>query len=647
MMKNNINDKAMMLRTIKSILVVITLAFFMQSCDDRLNLVPEDERTNADAAFEDPAAYKEFLAKLYAGISLSGQQGPAGAADLAGLDEGFSNYLRLYWKMQELTTDEAIIGWNDGTIQDLHGQSWTSGNEFIRTMYTRLMYQVTLTNEFLRQTTSDKLDSRGVDAALQAEIQTYRAEARFMRALTYWHAMDLFANPPFVTEDDPTGAFLPEQIQRADLFDYVESELLAILDEMAAPRQNEYGRADRAAAWMVLAKIYLNAEVYTGTSRYADAITYTDNIIGEGYSIPEIPYYHSFLADNDSNGAQDEVIFTIPFDGLRTQAYGGMTFLVHAPVGGTMDPADFGISGGWFGIRTTPTFVDQFSTDGFDPVTATNAIGTLSDWGLVGSATPNSWDGPDTQLAEISANVYQGYINFVDGEMKFRFNNDWSLNYGLDSSSENPAALSEGGGNIAVEAGTYKITLDLNTFTYSMDLIDGRNLFYTDGQNLDIEEVGPFNQGYAVAKYRNVDVNGVQGSDSSGEHTDIDYPMFRLADAYLMYAEAALRGGGGSMSNAVDYINEIRGRAYGNEAGNITESDLTLDFILDERSRELYWECHRRQDLIRFGQFSDQGVWQWKGNVFLGTTTESFRDIMPIPSTDLGINTNLEQNTGY
>ena len=642
-----INNKAMMIRTIKSVLVVITLAFFMQSCDDRLNLIPEDDREGAEAAFEDPAAYKEFLAKIYAGISLSGQEGPAGAPDLAGLDEGFSNYLRLYWKMQELTTDEAIIGWNDGTIQDLHGQSWTSGNEFIRTMYSRLLYQVALTNEYLRQTTDSKLDSRGVDAALQAEIQTYRAEARFMRALTYWHAMDLFANPPFVTEDDPVGAFLPEQIQRADLFDYVESELLAVLDDMAAPRQNEYGRADRAAAWMVLAKIYLNAEVYTGTARYADAITYTNNIIGEGYSIPETPYYHSFLADNDSNGAQDEVIFTIPFDGLRTQAYGGMTFLVHAPVGGTMDPADFGISGGWFGVRTTPTFVDQFNTDGFDPVTATNAIGTLSDWGLVGSATPNSWDGPDTQLAEISANVYQGYINFVDGEMKFRFNNDWSLNYGLDSSSENPAALSEGGDNIAVEAGTYKITLDLNTFTYSMDLIDGRNLFYTDGQNLDIEEVGPFNQGYAVAKYRNVDVNGVQGSDSSGEHTDIDYPMFRLADAYLMYAEAALRGGGGSMSTAVDYINEIRGRAYGNEAGNITVSDLTLDFILDERSRELYWECHRRQDLIRFGQFSDQGVWQWKGNVFQGTTTESFRDIMPIPSTDLGINTNLEQNTGY
>ncbi len=647
MMNNYINNKAMMLRTIKSILVVLTLAFFMQSCADKLDLQPEDSRLTGDAAFENPDAYKEFLAKLYAGISLSGQQGPAGFPDLAGLDEGFSNYLRLYWKMQELTTDEAIIGWNDGTIQDLHGQTWTSGNEFIRTMYSRIMYQVALTNEFMRQTTDAKLDSRGVDATLRADIQTYRAEARYMRALTYWHAMDLFANPPFVTEDDPVGAFLPQQIQRADLFTYVESELLDILDEMVGPRQNEYGRADRAAAWMVLAKLYLNAEVYTGTARNADVITYTDNIIGAGYSIPEIPYFHSFLADNDSNGAQDEVIFTIPFDGLNTQAYGGMTFLVHAPVGGTMDPVDFGISGGWFGVRTTPTFVDQFSMDDFDPISATNAIGTISDWGLVGGATPNGWDGPDTQLAEVSTNIFQGYINLVDGEMKFRFNNDWSLNYGLDASSEDPTLLSEGGDNIVVEEGLYKVTFNLNNLTYSLDSVDGRELLYTDGQNKDIEEVGPFNQGYAVAKYRNVDVNGNQGSDSSGEFPDTDFPMFRLADAYLMYAEATLRGGGGSMNTAVGYVNEIRERAYGNAGGNIAEADLTLDFVLDERSRELYFEGHRRQDLIRFGQFSNQGVWQWKGGVFQGTTTDSFRDIMPIPATDLGINTNLEQNTGY
>ncbi len=536
----------MILRTIKSFLVLFTVALFVQSCEERLDLQPEDSRLTGEAAFENPESYKQFLAKIYAGISLSGQEGPAGSADLAGLDEGFSNYLRLYWKMQELTTDEALISWNDGTIQDLHGQVWTSGNEFIRTMYSRLMYQVALTNEFLRQTTDSKLNDRGVNSQLRDEIKTYRAEVRFMRALTYWHAMDLFANPPFITENDPIGAFLPPQIQRADLFEYVESELLDILDDLPEPNADPvdyYGRADRAAAWMVLAKIYLNAEVYTGTPRYADVITYTNNIIGSGYSIPNTPYAYSFLADNDSNGAQQEVIFTIPYDGLRTQVFGGMTFITHAAVGGTMNPVDFGINGGWAGLRTTPTLVELFP-----------------------------------------------------GE-------------------ENSA--------------------------------DGRELFYTDGQNKNIADVSTFEDGYSISKYRNVDINGNAGSDSSGDHTDIDFPMFRLADVYLMYAEAVLRGGGGDMSTAVGYINELRVRAYGDTSGNIGTADLDLDFILDERARELYWEAHRRTDLIRFNQFSENGIWQWKGGVQQGTTTNSYRDIMPIPATDLGINTNLEQNTGY
>lgn len=540
---NTIKYFKAMMRTLKFVFAAFTMILFIQSCESNLDLQPEDGRLTGDAAFEDPAAYKQFLAKLYAGISLSGQDGPAGNPDLAGLDEGFSNYLRLYWKMQQLTSDEAIIGWNDGTIKDLHAQTWTSGNEFIRTMYSRIFYQVALTNEFLRQTTDAKLDSRGVDADLRADIQDFRAEARFMRALSYWHAMDLFANVPFITEDDAIGAFLPEQIQRADLFNYIESELLDIQGSIVGARQNEYGRADQAAVWMLLAKLYLNSEVYTGTPRYSEVITYTNNIIGAGYSIPNNEYYQLFLADNDSNGAQEEVIFTIPFDGLNTQSFGGMTFLVHAPVGGSMDPALFGINGGWFGIRTTPTFVEQFP-----------------------------------------------------GE-------------------ENSA--------------------------------DGRALFYTDGQQKDIDDTSPFNNGYAIQKFRNVDVNGVAGSDTSGNHPDTDFPMFRLADAYLMYAEANLRGGGGTLSTARDYINELRERAYGDTSGNITEADITLDFILSERSRELYWEAHRRTDQIRFNQFSDQGIWQWKGNVQQGVTTESYRDIMPIPASDLGVNTNLQQNQGY
>ncbi|APY09620.1 RagB/SusD family nutrient uptake outer membrane protein [Winogradskyella sp. J14-2] len=539
-----------MKRTTVLLFVAFLSLILVQSCADRLDLQPEDERLVGDAAFDDPASYEQFLGKLYAGISLSGQQGPAGQPDLQGLDEGFSNYLRLYWKMQELTTDEAIIAWNDGTIQDLHNQVWTSGNEFIRTMYSRIMYQVALCNEFLRQTTDGKLSDRGVEQNLIAEIQIYRAEARFLRALSYWHAMDLYANPPFVTENDPIGAFLPPQISRTDLFNYIENELIDILDEMAPANADPmiyYGRADRGAAWMLLAKLYLNAEVYTGTARYSDALTYVNNIIGAGYNIDtSIPYGHSFLADNSTNGAQSEVIFTIPFDGLRTQAFGGMTFLTHAPVGGTMNDVAtsfFGINGGWFGIRTTPTFVELF---------------------------------PD---------------------------------------EENSA--------------------------------DGRALLWTDGQEKDINSITTFTDGYGIFKYRNVDVDGNQGSDTTGDHTDIDFPMFRLADAYLMYAEIVARGAGGDINTAVSYINTLRERAYGNASGNISAGDITLDFIINERGRELYWEAHRRTDLIRFNQFSENGVWQWKGGIQSGTTTEAFRDIMPIPETDLGLNTNLEQNPGY
>ena len=532
-----------MYRNFKPVLILFVSTLLLWSCQDELELKPEDNRETSATVFDDPDSYREFTAKLYAGLSLSGQQGPAGNPDLAGLDEGFSNYMRLFFKLQELTTDEAVIGWNDGTIKDLHSQTWTSGNEFIRTMYSRLLYQIALTNEFLRQTTDAKLDGRGVSGDLKSEIAEFRAEARFLRALSYFHAMDLFGNPPFVTEEDPIGAFLPPQIQRADLFSYIEGELLAIESTIVPARQNEYGRADQAAVWMLLSKLYLNAEVYTGQARYADVITYTSKVIQAGYSIPDVPYQYLFLADNDTNGAQEEVIFPITFDGLNTQAYGGMTFMIHASIGGSMDPANFGVSSGWAGLRTTPQFVNLF---------------------------PNG-------------------------------------------------AESE----------------------------DKRAIFYTEGQKKEINNISVFTDGFAVAKYKNVDINGNQGSDSTGEFPDTDFPMFRLADAYLMYAEAVLRGGGGSTGEAVTYINELKERAYGDTSGNITASDLTLDFILNERGRELYWEAQRRTDLIRFNQFTENGIWAFKGGVPQGTTTSAFRNIMPIPASDLGVNTNLTQNPGY
>ncbi|MFN8338814.1 MAG: RagB/SusD family nutrient uptake outer membrane protein [Saprospiraceae bacterium] len=176
--------------------------------------------------------------------------------------------------------------------------------------------------------------------------------------------------------------------------------------------------------------------------------------------------------------------------------------------------------------------------------------------------------------------------------------------------------------------------------------IDKRAIFYTDGQNLEINDIGVFTDGIAVPKYSNKNLAGQAGSDPT--HADTDYPLFRLGDAYLMYAEAVLRGGtGGSATQALDYVNQLRKRAYGNDNGNITLSQLTLPFILDERARELYWEGTRRLDLVRYDQFTENGIWPWKGNVKEGKTTAKFRNIFPIPASDLAANPNLKQNPDY
>ena len=232
---------------------------------------------------------------------------------------------------------------------------WTASNEFIKGMYYRVFYQITLCNDFIRETTDDKLAQRGFSG--DANIKAYRAEVRFLRALSYWHGMDMFGNTPFATENDPLGVFYPTQTTRATLFAYIESELKAVEALLPEPRTNEFGRVDKAAAWTLLAKLYLNAETHIGTNRATDCITYCNKILAAGYTL-EPKYENLFKIGND---ASKEIIFALRFDGTRTKTWGGMTFLVHAPVGGTMKAADFGIGGGWAGLRKTKDFVGLFN----------------------------------------------------------------------------------------------------------------------------------------------------------------------------------------------------------------------------------------------------------------------------------------------
>lgn len=735
------------MKTIKQLLRAAWLLVFLAgftSCFDDLNTTPLDpDSTTAAVVYDNPDSYEQVLAKLYAGLAVSGQQGPAGQPDISGIDEGFSTYLRQYWKAQELTTDEAVIAWNDGNIHDYEEMDWNASNEFITAMYNRIFYQISLANEFIRESTEAKLAARGQSGAIGDRVRQFRAEARFLRALSYWHALDLFRNVPFVTEEDAVGAFFPEQATAEEVFAFVESELLAIEPDLVDARQNEYGRADKGAAWMLLAKAYLNAEAHIGQTRYEDCVTYCQRLIDAGYSL-EPNYDDLYVADN---GNSPETIFPVLFDGVSTRTWGGMTFIAHAAVGGSMDPGAFGLDSGWGGTRTTSALVEKFpsvggggrvvvtpaedNTDfpllnvpgayqGWDPANNSTVLarrgeenvfsgfiyfapdaesfefkfadgswdenygmvgegqlgrnegGNLSvaeagvyrlevnlddltfstervEFGVIGSATPGGWDADTDMAFNAETGAFEVTLPLVGGqEYKFRANDDWALNFGDDG---NDATLERNGANIPIDRdGTYKISLFLNRpgYTYGVEVpaSDGRAQFFTDGQTLEITDVTQFDQGYAVTKFRNVNKDGSVGSDLT--FPDTDFLLFRLGDVYLMYAEAVLRGGGGSVDDAVQYVNRLRERAYGNDIGNIQRSDLTLPFLLDERARELYWECHRRTDLVRFGLFTGGDyVWPLKGGALEGTSVATFRDVFPIPASDIGANPNLTQNAGY
>ncbi|MGA3015038.1 MAG: RagB/SusD family nutrient uptake outer membrane protein, partial [Bacteroidales bacterium] len=212
--------------------------------------------------------------------------------------------------------------------------------------------------------------------------------------------------------------------------------------------------------------------------------------------------------------------------------------------------------------------------------------------------------------------------------------------------------LEAGGSNIAVAvAGTYTVSIKLGipdyTYTIVRNAYDHRAMFWSNGQTLDINDIGNFNDGYAVTKWKNVTRSGAPGSNLNFE--DIDFPMFRLGDVYLMYAEAVLRGGGGGdLSTALTLVNNLRTRAYGDNSGNITADQLTLPFILDERGRELYWEGYRRTDLVRFGELTTSTyLWPWKGGVSSGVGTDVKYNIFPLPAADVSANPNLKQNPGY
>ena len=530
----------------------------MCSCVGDLDVMPLDPNImTAEDAYSTPESYLQGLKKIYSVWALSGQDN-AGASDLEGMDAGNTVLLRCWWTLQENTTDEAKCAWGDSWVAQVNSIVWNTAEvEPMEGLYHRSMYVVSIVNDFLKQLQNAP---EGVDR------ERYNAEARFCRALAYYVLMDAFGNPPFATEE--TGSSLPEQIKRADLFDWIEGELNTIkssLPEMT----DEYGRADQHCVDFLLARMYLNSEVYTGTKRYTDCITACNNIItSNSYELAD-DYAELFMADNGENAdARKEIIFPVIADGNTTQSYGIGAIILGSRSGSEGTVENYGCNGGWDGFRATGNLVRAFNYD-----------------------------------AEESA---------------------WTAD-------------------------------NINSF-------DNRAIFYSEGRSLDIttSAIGTFTEeGWAVYKYSNLNSDGTPGKNTT--FPDTDFPLFRLGEVYLMYAEAVARGGeGGSTSKAVEYIQNLRKRAN-TVYSEVTESWLTENTsvsastasvaygnILNERCRELYWEATRRTDLIRFGLFtSNSYTWSEKGGVISGVGVDNKYNLFPIPVSDISVNGNLHQNEGY
>ena len=540
-----------MKKYIKHSIFGVILALSLSACMKDLDQEPidPDSFTEKDV-FKNATEAKGALAKIYASLSLTGQKGPAGDGDIAGADEGSTGYTRMQFYLQVASTDEAIIRWSDAGVPDFHNMSWTPANTFNNAYYNRLGQQIAFANSFI-----DNAQALASDP----EVAYYIAEARFIRAYAYYNVIDAFGKAPLVTSSK--ADLKPAQNTRAELFNFVESELKDLEGKLKAARANEYGRVDVVAAQALLARLYLNAKVYIGQDKYTDCITYAKKVIASSYSLNTTDannngtaYDELFLADNNSNGAQNEFIFLASFDGLNTKTYGGTAFIIHGATGGNMNASSLGINDGWSGLTAPKEFVNKF---------------------------------------EISAR----------------------------NSNNEPTAWK-----------------------------DKRAMFYTDGQTYENTDLKDFTKsGYAITKFKNITSTGAAGKDPEKKFPDTDLPLIRLAEVYLTYAEAVLRGGtGGDRATALGYINQLRSRAYGNASGNIADSDLTLDFILDERARELYWEGLRRTDLIRYGKFTGGAyLWSFKGGAASGVAVPDYRNLYPIPQDARTANDNLTQNTGY
>lgn len=437
-------------------------------------------------------------------------------------------YREGYWSMQEYTSDEVVVptrgtDWYDGGVpQMMHKHTWEADTRDINNGWSFVYGGTGRCNIVL----NDIKAIKGDDPAEYDEVTIAGiAETKVLRAFYHLLAMDLYGN---VAIDD--GSPQVKQHTRAEVFDWIENEILENLADLRD--EVVYGSMTKPVAHTILAKLYMNAEVYTGTARWADAIEQLDAVINGGYAYQiNDDYFKAFKKDNTFD---PEIIFPIVFDAVYAE--GNMFHLMTMHY--TMGDAYGFTTQTWNGPCTLKSFYDKY--DDTDKRKAQWFVGPIQKDGV-------------------------------------------TLTYTNEALGKVPAI-------IVPEVTTIEDPTASNVF---------------EGARFIKFEIEP----------------GIE------HHANSDFPIYRYADILLMKAEALLRKDGSVGS----FLNDAEFQKIRTRAGLAPYTSLTLDELLDERGRELAWEGHRRQDLIRFGKFTT-GMWE-----FMETRSKK-REIFPIPQWVLDAN---------
>ncbi len=509
--------------------VAASAIFATSSCTGDLNVEPNDPNTITEISSK--ADLDGVFASMYYDL-LTGD-------GLSVSDGGAGSFTRCHFNLQEIVADEFFISdkWNDPGYTVLNFNTWGNDNEWIYAAYSRENHLAKVASVFIHD-----LATYGSNWYTDTEIAAMDAEARVLRGLANYYLIDLFGKGPWITEDSETGA-TPETCDRVTLFERTVSDLTEHVDFLIPAAQQSYGRLSREAGYMLLAKLYLNAEVYTGKAMWKECADALKKVVGTGIELaPE--YKYLFCASNDKYVGNGEIIWGMPQRIGFTETYGGTTYLT---------------AGAWMEA-----------------------------------------DGDDTPLAE--------QLTALNN-----YGTPWS---GLRVRPELSKALKG----------------------------DPRRLLFEGSYQEEIPDLASYKEnscGYMLIKYTNTtesDYFNEAGETNNGSQvSDADYPIFRLADAYLMLAECQLHG---IECDGFTYFNKVRERVGLDPIASPSASE-----ILHERQCELYGEGHRRSDLIRFNLYTGSSyLWSWKGGELAGTGIDATRALYPIPYQYVAT---IGQNPGY